>query len=574
MWAWEENQKTVRLDVFPTLEWFLMLRYRFNTIQKSIAATLLKAVFSIYLLVALVVTLVHISVEYYYTKNKIYQEIQLIYTTFAPGLSESLWHFNLEQVRQIVQGMAKVPIIVGLELENEEGDTVEVIGITSNQPTQVDSSTSGFQEASRIDLPFFALYKFHFPILYKDENEDHTVGHIIIYSSSAVVFQRIQLGFLFIIVNAVIKTLALWIIFLWIARSLLQRPLHIFTEITKQLDLDNLENTKVDIQITDRNELKILEETFNTMIRKLSEDTTKIMNMTTTFEKFVPKQFLERIATEGIETIRLGNTSTEYITILFSDIRSFTTLAEQMSPQEVFKFLNSYLARMNGPIQQNDGYIDKYIGDAIMALFDQRTGTNQQEAKSAVQAAIDMQNELQNYNRHRHNCNYPPISTGIGIHSGQVTIGTLGSENRMDTTAIGDTVNIASRLERLTKYYNVSIIISSATFQLLEDDDSILWRKLDYVGVKGKTELINIFEIFNSDLEFIKEKKQEIVNQFHEGLTMFHTQQWSDAIKLFQECLSIYPRDLVSQMYLKRSLKFKDHPPSSDWNGALMFKHK
>lgn len=314
-------------------------------------------------------------------------------------------------------------------------------------------------------------------------------------------------------------------------------------------------------------EIGEMAETFNKM-------SVEIAITTSTFEKFVPRQFLERIAKDGIDSIKRGMVTNDYITILFSDIRSFTTLSEMMHPGEVFEFLNSYLSRMNAPIVKYNGYVDKFIGDAIMALFDQQSGTNYQEALSAVQAAIEMQNELTIYNQHRCANGYMSVSTGIGIHSGQVIIGTLGSENRMDSTAIGDAVNLAARLESLTKYYNCHIIVSSATFKLLKNEYPLLWRELDYVVVKGKKEPVSIFEIFNSDPEEIRDKKHQILTPYHEGLMNFHIRKWDEAIQLFQQCLDLYPTDVVSQMYISRSQKFKENPPAADWNGALILEHK
>ena len=169
-----------------------------------------------------------------------------------------------------------------------------------------------------------------------------------------------------------------------------------------------------------------------------------------TFQKFVPKQFVDHFTKDGLETLQLGRADEDNVAILFIDIRGFTGLSENMNPQELMNFLNSYFLRMNEPIHKNLGFIDKFIGDAIMALFDHPNGTNQQKAIDSLQAAIDLRTAIELYNQHRQNSNYPPISVGIGIHFGPVIFGTVGSEDRMDTTVIGDSVNIASRIEALT----------------------------------------------------------------------------------------------------------------------------
>lgn len=293
------------------------------------------------------------------------------------------------------------------------------------------------------------------------------------------------------------------------------------------------------------------------------------------FEKFVPRQFLTRIATEGIENIELGKAQADVITVLFSDIRDFTELSESMeNPQDLLNFLNSYLTRMNPAIHLNGGFVDKFIGDAIMALFDQPHFEDTDEAHSAVRAAIGMQETLKVYNGHRKNSGYAPIATGIGIHTGQVIFGTIGSHERMESTVLGDVVNLASRLEGLTKIYNSRIIISSETWRLLEDDGTILSRELDFVRVKGAKKAISIFEIFNSDPEPIRDLKLKILGPFHEGEVNYYNQNWKDALKLFKSCLDIFPEDNVSQMYYERCQKLIDSPPGENWDSSFSLTHK
>ncbi|MGK5091097.1 7TM-DISM domain-containing protein [Deltaproteobacteria bacterium TL4] len=183
----------------------------------------------------------------------------------------------------------------------------------------------------------------------------------------------------------------------------------------------------------------------------------KIIKISETFKKFVPMGFLNRIATQGISEIELGKAENDTMSILFCDIRSFTSFSEGLKPQEVLNFLNSYFKRMNRPIHNNKGFIDKFIGDAIMALFD-LPEHQEDTAGYAVNAAIEMHEELKIYNGHRQSVGYLPVKIGIGIHTGPVVIGTVGSDDRMDSTVIGDNVNLASRLEDLTKYYNSQII--------------------------------------------------------------------------------------------------------------------
>ncbi|MBF0351884.1 MAG: GAF domain-containing protein [SAR324 cluster bacterium] len=316
-----------------------------------------------------------------------------------------------------------------------------------------------------------------------------------------------------------------------------------------------------------------LHEELKTTRMQLAESE-KVAAMTRTFEKFVPQQFLRRLARDGIDQMQLGKAETDVITVLFSDIRSFTNLSESMSPQELLNFLNAYLKRMNAPIHAHHGFVDKFIGDAIMALFDSQESTDAEDAQNAVQAAIAMQEAVKVYNGHRRNSGYRPIAIGIGIHSGPVIFGTVGSEDRLSSTVLGDNVNLASRLEGLTKKYHAPIIISSHTWRLLHPHQDLLWRELDFVKVKGKSQPESIFEIFNADEEPVRSQKQSLLQPYHQGLMNFHIRQFQEALGYFETCLGIYPEDVVSQMYCKRCQEFLKNPPSAEWDGSLQLDQK
>lgn len=351
---------------------------------------------------------------------------------------------------------------------------------------------------------------------------------------------------------------------------LVLRPVYVFQNSMQRIQKGYL-GEQIDIQRKD--EIGEMAQTFNRMSADLAKSYKQNMALTQMFEKFVPTQFLKTIAPEGIENIELGRAESGNITVLFSDIRSFTNLSETMTPQELLNFLNAYLKRMNEPIHANHGFIDKFVGDAIMALFDRPDGDDADEARDAVLAALAMQEALQVYNQSRRSRGYLPISIGIGIHSGYAIIGTVGSADRMDSTVLGDVVNLASRLEGLTKYYNSKIIISSQVNNLL-GGQAILRRKLDFVNVKGKDKPVEIFEIYNNDEEPARERKQYISEPYHAGLSSYYSRHWDAALNLFQLCLQAYPEDVVSRMYVDRCLEYKKQPPAKDWNGSLQLTHK
>jgi class 3 adenylate cyclase len=225
--------------------------------------------------------------------------------------------------------------------------------------------------------------------------------------------------------------------------------------------------------------------------------------------------------------------------------KNFTTLSETMTPQDNFKFINSYLSTMEPAIAQNHGFIDKYIGDGIMALF---SGG----ADDAVKAGINMLQRLEDYNQNRIRAGYLPIRIGIGINTGSLMLGTVGGQMRMDGTVISDAVNLAARVENLTKYYQVPMLITQQTFVQLNPSHQYAIRLIDRVQVKGKSELVTVYEVFESDRPEIKEGKLATFPIFLEALYNYSSLKLKYAEQLFADCLRQNPQDKVVQMYLKR----------------------
>ncbi|NER33709.1 MAG: AAA family ATPase [Oscillatoria sp. SIO1A7] len=265
------------------------------------------------------------------------------------------------------------------------------------------------------------------------------------------------------------------------------------------------------------------------------------------YERFVPRQFLQFLDKDSIVEVQLGDQVQQEMTVLFSDIREFTTLSESMTPEENFKFINAYLSRMEPIIIDHKGFIDKYIGDAIMALF---CG----EADDGVKAAIAMLQRLEKYNQQRDRQGYIPIQIGIGINTGSLMLGTVGGYNRMDGTVISDAVNVASRVEDLTKQYGASLLITHHTFARLQNPDNYCIRRLiDRVQVKGKSKMVSVFEIFDADPLPLKTGKLATLPIFEEALLSYYMQKFAAAAEGFEECLHQSPEDKVARIYLERS---------------------
>jgi adenylate cyclase len=285
-----------------------------------------------------------------------------------------------------------------------------------------------------------------------------------------------------------------------------------------------------------------------------------------TFQKFVPRQFVEHFAKGGAELLSLGYADEDEVAVMFCDIRGFTRLSEQMSPQQLMNFLNSYFLRMNAPIHDNGGFIDKFIGDAIMALFDHPAGTSADKANDAINAALDLQKALHLYNHHRANSGYPPIKHGIGLHYGPVVLGTVGSDDRMDTTVIGDTVNVAQRIESLTEHFGLEILCTKSLIEAAQATDTLACRSIDEVVLKGKSTSIEILEIFQHlDANAIKQR-QKSISVISEGVRLRNQKDFKAALDIFKQGRETHPQDKVFDYHINLCQKLMYQ---LDWDGVV-----
>jgi two-component system sensor histidine kinase ChiS len=278
-------------------------------------------------------------------------------------------------------------------------------------------------------------------------------------------------------------------------------------------------------------------------------------------DRFVPREFLENLARKSIAEVRLGDHVQRDMTVFFSDIRDFTALSEQMSPQQTFEFLNSYLRHVTPTIRKYNGFVDKYIGDAIMALFPQST--------DAVEAAIEVLRMINPYNAGRRRAGYGPIQIGIGIHRGDLILGTVGEGSRMQTTVIADAVNVASRIEGLTKTFRVGLLLSQAVVDDLPLDHGFNLRHLGAVKAKGKKHSVEIFECYNADHETLRDHKAATASKFDAAMANFRNGMFLSAGKEFARIASLSPEDTVSAYYRDRcSLSVVRERGPGRWEGA------
>jgi PAS domain S-box-containing protein len=282
--------------------------------------------------------------------------------------------------------------------------------------------------------------------------------------------------------------------------------------------------------------------------RKMAEKeimrfTEELSKLNQAYERFVPKQFLSLLNKRSVVEITLGEHVEKEMTILFSDIRDFTTLSEKMSPRDNFEFINAYLSQMEPIIHRHQGFIDKYIGDAIMALFPIK-------ADDALLSAIEMLKKLSQYNNLLQLAGFPPLQIGIGLNFGSLMLGTVGGQDRMDGTVIADSVNVASRVQNLTKTYGTPLLITEKFYQQLGDVSQYKIRVIDRVTVKGKTEPVTVYEVFDADSETSVELKLATLANFEQGFKLFHGEKFEEALTFFEQVVQTNKHDKAAQVYL------------------------
>lgn len=311
-------------------------------------------------------------------------------------------------------------------------------------------------------------------------------------------------------------------------------------------------------------EIGALTEGYNEMSLRLKNYFQSLENINRANARFVPRQFLDFLGKENITEIQLGDQVQQEMTILFSDIRDFTSISETMTPKENFDFINNYLGYMEPVIRHNNGFIDKFMGDSIMALFPERS-------EDGLNAAIEMRIKLLEYNEIIGQFGKPAIDAGIGVHTGLMMLGIIGGEGRMDSTVISDAVNLASRLEGLTKIYGGSIIITEDTLIKLNDPSQYHFRFLDIVKVKGKKEAIYIFEIMDAEPEKIRNLKLQTKEDYNKALQLYKKKDFKDALQILQSIQAINPDDKTIKIYIDRCSFYLAKGVPEYWDGVESF---
>jgi adenylate cyclase len=287
-----------------------------------------------------------------------------------------------------------------------------------------------------------------------------------------------------------------------------------------------------------------------------------------TFSQYLSPGVIGLIERDPQRYIRPGG-ETKELTVMFSDIRDFTTLSEGLSADELVHLLNEYLGEMTDVLFRNLGTLDKYIGDAIMAFWGSPYPQDD-HARRACSCALEMTRSLETLNVKWKEEGRKPISIGIGLNTGPVNVGNMGSDKRLAWTVMGDNVNLASRLEGMTKQYRSRIVISEGTYRQVADH--FVCRDLDRIRVKGKLQPVTIYELL--DRAENRQKYDLLLGRFSKAMEAYREQNWNEAVLQFGTLLASYPDDGPTQIFLQRALDFREHAPEEGWDGVHVMKSK
>jgi adenylate cyclase len=304
-----------------------------------------------------------------------------------------------------------------------------------------------------------------------------------------------------------------------------------------------------------------------TSVRMVREESEK-RKVRKTFSQYLAPGVIELMEKDPEKYLSMGGEMKE-LTILFSDIRGFTTISEKLTPNELVQLLNEYFGQMTEILFATNGTLDKFIGDAIMAFWGSPV-PQEDHAFLSCSCALQMVSGLAQLNQKLRQAGRPPIGIGIGLNTGLVNVGNMGSERRRSWTVMGDNVNLASRLEGITKEYHVQLIISEATYRHVSSQ--FVCRELDKIRVKGKTLPVTIYELM--DVETNRAEHQSLLEAFDRAMQEYRKQNWERAAELFAEVLSGFPDDGPTQVFLERAVEFSENAPEGEWDGVYVMKTK
>jgi adenylate cyclase len=346
------------------------------------------------------------------------------------------------------------------------------------------------------------------------------------------------------------------------------------TKAASDVEQDTFHPDKV-AEVAERSdELGQLARVFTNMVKtvkareaEMIEANRKLEDLLAAYSRFVPDDYLRFLRKKSIIDVQLGDHVSKMMAVMFSDIRSFTTISESMTPKENFAFVNAYLKRVSPEIRNNHGLIVKFLGDGMMAVFPEGSD-------DAIAAGVAMFRAVEQYNEKRQQDSWLPINVGIGIHVGHMMLGIVGEHNRMQGDAFSDNVNLTARLEGLTKFYGVSLLISEQAYEHLSHPEDFQIRFLDRAIVKGRNEPITVYEILDAEVEAVRSLKLQTQPDFEKGLEYYRGADLDNAKAYFEKVLAVNAKDKTAQLYLERVETLIHQGVPDGWNGVWAFNEK
>ena len=349
-----------------------------------------------------------------------------------------------------------------------------------------------------------------------------------------------------------------------IATRWITAPIVQLNAAVKEIAQGNWQQT-IDLDRTD--EVGELGRSVNQMSTQLQQSFNQVEAQKNAFARFFPTEYLKFFSKESITDINLGDCISKEMAVMFADIRQFTGLAENMPPQELADFMNAYLQKISPEIRRHHGFVIKFIGDCIMAVFPENV-------EDALDASLAQFEKIREYNQERKQEDLPPIAIGMGLHVGQMMLGIIGEPTRLQGDVLSDTVNLAARLEGISKIYGAQLLTSESVMAQLSHPERYQPRFLDRVMVKGRVEPLNIYEILAADSETMRTLKLKTRNDFEAGVRHYQDCDWLEAKHCFEAVLRVNIADRAAQVYLQRLEQFLTYGIPDHWNGVWAFTQK
>lgn len=381
-------------------------------------------------------------------------------------------------------------------------------------------------------------------------------------SANKHLLQKAQDEFLSLLSKYIVTTVVIGIIIFTTITAYMLHPIRKLGSVVSEIAKGKWE-TAVSIDSSD--EVAHLGEQVNKMSEHVSKYSKKMTDLNQAYYRFVPQLFLQYLGKDTVLDLQLGDQTEQEKTILILRMRSFYSFSKNLTPEENFKFINSFLSRFSPIIQQNEGLVNKYISAGALSFFPH-------DSKQAVLSAIQMRDVLITYNKHRAKMNYSPIDIGIGIHKGPIMLGVIGEKDRLEGAVISDDVNLTEMLEGISGALGVSILVTQSVIDDLGETEGYRYRNLGIVNVSERDEPIQLYDVYQGDPEMIRQLKEDTKALFEKGVIMYQDGRFSDARANFIEVIKKNPMDKTAKQYFYLCDEYYQKGTPKDWNGTLVIK--